>query len=515
MDLRTAGLSDDAAAEAIRTVTLDVPELFMSRYFTDDKGEALRMKQFQVDYMEAFLDPAITKLLVMMPAGHSKTTTTRFLCAYVIARNPNVRIMSIMNNATDAEMNLGALERALEDPDSLLTQEHGPFKSARNWKATQFSVAKRTIDDKDPTFAAYGTGSNVFGHRADIVICDDIVTLENSGPGVSDMQRQKIHDWFFQGVMAVPPPGGKVVVIGTAADLRDLHHELQKPQHGFKVIKLQAIIDDDEKEVLWPERYPYQWLDDQRESDFTAFMKRYQNEALDESTLRFTAENLERCKDYTRKWGEITQAMRDDNRTTVIVSLDPASGQSRRAKYCGICVLAFDPKKPEPRRYDVLEIWHDRMLFDDLVDEFIRLVNKYGARLGVIENNAAQQWLLQSRVLRAFRESGHRVEGFHTSGEKKVDPDTGLDSLAPITQARLITFPYGDERSRRAVDEFFVQEAIPSPQSKTTDRLMALWFAVHKARELGRSGWRVIPRKLPVWARARSVLARPDYGKTA
>ena len=49
------------------------------------------------------LDPSITKLLVEWPADHSKTTSTRFLCAYIITRNPNIRIMNIMNNATDAE----------------------------------------------------------------------------------------------------------------------------------------------------------------------------------------------------------------------------------------------------------------------------------------------------------------------------------------------------------------------------------------------------------------------------
>lgn len=494
-----AQISEEMARSAVVKATAAYPPLFVSRYFTDERGQPVRIKPFHIEWLEAALDPAVRYLYIEAAATHGKSTVmSRWLPTILLSRDPNVRIMHIMQNATDAEQNLVAIQRQMEDPASLLVREHGPFRG-RRWTTTAFDVARRTVIDKEPSFAAYGTGSNVFGHRADWVICDDVLNLENSGPHVTERQRQQIHDWFFQGVMKVADPAGKVVVIGTPMDFRDLYAELREARHGFRVLSYPAIVDEDTREVLWPERIPYEALVAMRESDPLAFAKRMQCQALDSSSLLFPQADLDACCDLDRGIGQ-KRIGRDD----VVVAFDPSSGV--KSGWCGLAVIAFDPSEPEPRTYDVLEIVSFRRPFESddegapgQVETLIDTCLRYGARALVIERNGAHQYLLQSTKLRAFRDSGHVVEGHYTGERNKASPTVGLETLGPRIHAGRIRFPFGDEAAKAQTSSFFASEASRYPMAARTDRLMALWMAVLKAGALAARRPSVIHRPMPGW----------------
>jgi hypothetical protein len=505
------GIEEDIALEAIRETTLAYCPVFISRYFKDEKGDQLTLKEFQLKIIDAVLDPAIKRLLVLLPAGHTKTTlVSRFISTYCMVRNRNIRIMHIMNNSTDAEQNLAAIQRDLLDTKGLLHAEHGPFRGDI-WRTSDFHIAGRTIVDKEPTFAAYGTGSNVFGHRSDLIICDDILNLTNSGPQVTDAMRQSVRDWFFQGVMKVLSPEDKIVVVGTVMDFRDLYHELvNNPAHGFKVIHMKAILDEDAKEVLWPERYSYDWLWGEREADPVSFSKRYQNEAIEAAMLTFPRESIDKCRDMRRGWGQITPEMVDSGHTVVIDGFDPTSGQTGRSKWCGFAAVAFNPTEPHPRELYVLELQHFRAPFDEQIDFLIEKHLSYKARATVIEFNGAHQYLGQSRRLQEFKESGHVVMGHYTDVKNKPDPTVGLPNMAEIIKATRLHFPYGDEESRRTLAYFFNEEFGKHPMSPTTDGIMALWFCVYVIDKLyGRYNRGVVRKPIPFWAR-RAGLPTPD-----
>jgi hypothetical protein len=520
-------IAPEIARTAARNACLAYPPLFLTTYFKDSKSQPLTFEDYHLEIIDALTNEDIRRILILVPADHAKTTIARFCMTYKAVKDRNIRMMNIMNNATDAVQNLVAIERELEDPKSDLVNDFGQLKGD-TWKTTEFNIAGRTIKDKEPTLAAYGTGSNVFGHRADLIVCDDLLNLENSGPQVTDETRKQLHDWFFQGVLKAAGSEGKVVVIGTVMDFRDLYHELgglndpahkhetswYHPKHKFHVIRMKALIDEETETVLWPARNPYSFLAAERDSDMTAFMKRYQNVAIESALLTFDEERARMCLNRSRNWGEVTKEMQDGGFTTAMVTFDPTSGRSRKSKWCGLVVGAYNPKQEPPRKFYVLEIFHFRALLEETdenvakgtlgqADYLIDRAETYEAARIVIEANAAHDYAYNSLRLRKYRDAGHIVEPHYTTAENKYDPDMGVASISAITNALLIDFPYGDVRARREMDDFFAKELLPHPMSDTTDRLMALWFFILKANEYSERRFKVVLKKLPHWAGGR------------
>src|SRR3990167_10517111 len=104
MSVATASsIGIEAVSEVISKATLAYAPLFISRYFKGSKGEDIRLKEFQLQWIEAVLDPSIDKLLLIAPATHAKTTiVSRFITTYLMSCDPNTRIMHLMQKATDA-----------------------------------------------------------------------------------------------------------------------------------------------------------------------------------------------------------------------------------------------------------------------------------------------------------------------------------------------------------------------------------------------------------------------------
>jgi hypothetical protein len=521
------GIGAKVAQSAIRSAALAYPPLFHTRYFSDSKGLPLTFEQFHLDMMEAIDDDTMKRVLILVPADHAKTTIARFSLTRKAVRDRNIRMMNIMNNATDAIQNLVAIERELEDKKSLLYEDFGDLRGDL-WQTTQFNIAGRTIKDKEPTLAAYGTGSNVFGHRSDFVLCDDLLNLENSGPQVTDETRRALHDWFFQGVLKVAGADGKVVVIGTVMDFRDLYHELgdlnnpahrgqthwYHPKHGFHVIRMKALIDEEQETVLWPALNPFSFLVAERESDLTAFMKRYQNEAIESAQLTFAEDRARMCLNRSRGWGEITQQMRDEGATRVYVTFDPSAKRGSKTSYPAVCIGAFNPNAEPPRKFYILELFRHPALLEETAenialgrlgqtDVLMERYEHYNAAKLVIEENNHGAYVSQTTRFRAWA-PGHIVVP-HQTGANKNDPEIGVASMASIANALLFDFPYGDAQSRTAMDDFFAKELLPHPMGQTTDRIMALWFFVLHASASAEPRFKVVKRMLPRWAQGAGV----------
>lgn len=432
--------------------------------------------------------------LVLYPQGHGKSTLiTQLLPILEIIRNPDIRIVGILKNDDEAGGAIASV-RAEFEANELLIEDYGPFKPmdgdpAHPWKADWISTIQRKRVGKEPAYAVFGSGAkNVLGHRSDWVICDDVVTEKNSA---TPEQREKMLVWFKEAVSTSPEKvrageiAGRITVVGTKFHPKDLYSTIEKmtDRNGnarYKVQLEDAIADEAEQRTLWPERWSWDDLMDEKQTLGTlSFNKRYRNRPVDESMQPFREAYIfgegdhTGCLDHHRSIGDFEPDWR------IFQALDPAVGSTKNAKFVGHVVFGIPQEEPSLRY--LIEINREQLTLPQQVDLLISTHMKYtNMVLTVIETNSYQKGLEQA-VQDAMERMGItlRVEG-HTTGINKLDPEIGLHSLSPLLENGKLRFPWRDPESRRK-SGLLIQEFVEYPFFAYTDLMMATWFGNLKA----------------------------------
>jgi hypothetical protein len=219
-----------------------------------------------------------------------------------------------------------------------------------------------------------------------------------------------------------------------------------------------------------------------------------QNFCVDPETLTFRREwfygrdgdpTLPGCLDWNRTLDELPEG--DGAPTWSKASgYDPAYREKDEGSWCAYAEVGFDRKSADPRAYLVTDLWRGRM---DVMSQEAFLGDRVeGRHLAIlhIEDNAAQQWLLQLPRIKSLVLSGFRIEGHNTNVRTKYDPETGLPAMAGRIKGGKVRFPYGDQRSRQWSD-LIIGEFLAYPQGATKDMMMALWMAILAAEKVVRA----------------------------
>lgn len=473
-----------------KQMLLDNPELFVLWYFRD-KIKALE------DFHLRLIKTATTEVrsLILYPAGHGKTTlVSTCLPIWAICRDPNTRVAIIAKNEMDSRGIMRAIQSELLSNEDLI-RDFGPFVSnepAKAWTIDRIDIAKRTIRAKEGSIQIYGSKGNVLGKRFDWVICDDVVTEKNSA---TPEQRAGMREWFNLGVETMPEfPDSRLTVVGTLFDPEDLYHDLrdlvypETQEQIYTVQREDAIVDEDNKVALWKSRWTWDRLMAQKAKMGTLdFNKRYRNIAVDKSRIIFLEEYIRGgtigkltfpgCLDPSFCVGDYADNWRR------IGGFDPALGVSKIAKFCAHLTLGVGSCAKHERCYWVIDLIRDQLTLPQQVDTIIQQHQKYDLYATVIEVNGYQLGLEQAVKLK-LEEEGHAYNIFphHTTRNTKPDPEIGIGGMQAMVENGMLHIPWGDVHSRRVMGQL-VDEMVQYPGGKTTDTVMALWFAWKQAQE--------------------------------
>ena len=180
--------------EAKETLLSD-PALFISHYFSH------RIEGLEDFHLRLILNATLQQRgLILYPAQHGKTTLgSTLLPIWALCREPNIQIGLIGKNEAESTSIMLSIQAELATNRALI-EDFGDFKPGpddnKPWALQKMSVAQRQSNAKEPTIAAFGSGSRgVLGHRTHWTICDDVITEKNSG---SPEQRASIKQWFMQ-----------------------------------------------------------------------------------------------------------------------------------------------------------------------------------------------------------------------------------------------------------------------------------------------------------------------------
>jgi hypothetical protein len=193
------------------------------------------------------------RLLLMVFRDAGKSTLVGLYCAWLLARDSDLRILVLSAESTLATKLTRNVRRIIERHP--MTKHLVPDRREQ-WASDQLTV-KRRLHHRDPSLLARGIGGNITGSRADIVICDDVeVPNTADSPDKRAELRERLRETGF-----VLVPGGTHLYIGTphsyysiyAAEARAEVGETAPFLDGFSRLVLPLL--DEEGRSRWPERF--------------------------------------------------------------------------------------------------------------------------------------------------------------------------------------------------------------------------------------------------------------------
>jgi hypothetical protein len=458
-----------------------------------------------------------------LPAQHGKTTTVRHWLIYVMCREPQISTVYIEKNETTARGAARAIAAILETNDNLI-HDYGEFKSGQ-WSTEAIIIRQRPETCQWPTIAFYGAGgSAALGKRANICIVDDPVTSDNSS---NEGDRQRLYDWYGEQPATIPTPLpikrqqylSKIFLIGTTFHMDDLFHRVLA-KGGYKHLYLKAV--DENGECLAPNRFCWrdtealkrsaddnpadarllqriaqghvtnlwQW---KKDNSTGAFLKRYQNQIVDKDTQKFPREWFDGgadddelappggypgCLDEEHELGE----ERKDG-WVYVTGVDPASGTGGSNTVRFSCVTLGCDMKNDPNLIYLVELDYGQqpMVSDNpgresQVDIVLRHVKRYGSRVVLERNNVQGVWAQAIQQEARRRGMIVNISGHFTTDVKRIDPNLGIEAMAPMVENGFFRVPVKRPSDRRKTEDL-IEEFVYWGVFATDDILMGTWFA--------------------------------------
>jgi transposase-like protein len=456
--------------------------LYFSGLECFDCGVHHETPKFHLEMMQAITDPTIKRLMINMPPGHSKSTIgTVKSTVYELCKDPNSMTAIVSKSQKLAEKFLYSIAKYLTDPGLYadtpqnLIEDWGPFKSeGEPWSNNRLYIAGRQSAEKDPSVAAFGVGGHIYGIRAHRMIMDDVADLENQAnvERVTEMLK-----WCTQEAGSRVGRHGKLIFIGTRVSAGDIYSQLQALP-GYHVLRYPCILDEDTKDTLWPDHYPYEAADLQRNSMTSdQWQLVYQNVDTPGFGASFPPEVVEGVRDHERSFGHY------DSNWALVAGLDLA-GAGAQSGYTAMVLLGLDWRTGETHLVDYINV--KQMKAPQLKEQILDWAEKFPQLRELrVEVNGLQAQIVQYdvEIMQRLAMKGIRVVPHITSHRNKWDPQFGVESMAPMFYNKVITTPaatVGDRNRLRVWEE----QLTGFPMARHSDLVMATWFASLGVREM-------------------------------
>jgi len=525
-----AEAKEDAKNKSVKALGIAKDEISFPQFseiFLDQK--VFPHHQDWIDLLEgrepSWLHPSMkyeqgqqSRLLINVPPEHAKSTViTVNYSTYRIALNPNVRIIVVSKTLLKAREFVYAIKQRLSHPRWLKLQttygpEGGWKDDSDTWRVDTVYLGSdaRNSSEKDPTLQALGMGGQIYGARADLIILDDCITTANAH------EYEKQIDWLQKEVITRLGKNGKLLIVGTRIAATDFYRELREPKYWsggkcpFTYMGMPAVLEYDEDPAKWVTLWaksdaPWDGDEDIPDEDGlypkwdgkTLQRRRgevtpstwalvYQQEDVEEDSI-FPPALIQACIKGTRRRGPLKQGA-VGHPTAVegytIIGFDPAM-----AGNAAFVVITFNRADGKIYVLDCINMSEPNpQKIRNTIEE---LVGRYKPQEFRVEINAHQKAYSLDEDLRQWLATyGVRLEAHHTN-KNKWDTNFGVASMSMLFG----TMRDGKFQGNNTIElpstsdseglKSLVQQLITWKANTRgkTDCVMALWFAVLRARE--------------------------------
>jgi predicted phage terminase large subunit-like protein len=243
----------------------------------------------------------IKERLMLVSRGHFKTTVDEADIIQWILLEPNVRILIMSGKAEIVEGMIKNIKGHFQENEKLraLFPELCPPADKDFGNTTQFTIPGRTRRFREPTVLATAGESVKAGLHFDVIKGDDLVNEVNTN--TIDLIRKTTQRWTY--TAPIVEPYGYRDLIGTPYAETDLYANRRKRNKNLKTFFLPVwTVKDQYKEhlrnggkllpemvsITFPERFGFDWLNDQRLADNYIFNCQYLLDPVPEYEATFT-----------------------------------------------------------------------------------------------------------------------------------------------------------------------------------------------------------------------------------
>lgn len=368
--------------------------------------------------------------LLLMPRDHMKSALVAYRVAQRIAKDPCVRVVYLSSTSLLAEKQLKFIKDIIEsDRFKFYWPQHVNENEIdrERWTNTEISVdhPDRKVEGvRDPTVIIGGMTTSLTGLHADVIVCDDIVVMENA---YTNEGREKVGRQYSL-LASIAGVDAEQWVVGTRYHPLDLYGDmLSMEQEVFdiegNIVDRTPVFEvwqepvenrgDGTGEFLWPrqQRADGKWfgfdmriLAEKRAlyRDQNQFRAQYYNDpnlggegAIDGSLFQY----------YDKKFLVRSDGFWffKDRRLNVFAAMDFAYSRSKRADYTAIVVIGIDYERNvyilEIRRFKTTSI-------SDYYKELLECYVTWGFRKLRAEATSAQEAIVDELRNQYIRPNG-------------------------------------------------------------------------------------------------------------
>lgn len=308
------------------------------------------------------------KIMFFLPPQHGKSLhNTIHFSAFYLIKNPCSKIIIGAYNQNFANF-FSRKIRALTERNIVLSKDR---VAVTDWETNVGGYLK-----------VVGVGSGVTGYGADLIIIDD--PIKNREEANSKVYREKVWNWWTDSISTRAHPKTSYIFTMTRWHQDDLAGRILENEKDWIVVTLPALAEDEndlldrnEGEALWPERYPREYLLQQMEYSPSTFQALYQQRPSAVAGSIFLME-----------WWDYYKEL--PNFEFIVQSWDTAF-KKHQENDRSVCTTWGITKTS----YFLIDCWFGRLEFPLLKKMVVSLSDKYKPHLILFEDAASGQSLIQ------------------------------------------------------------------------------------------------------------------------
>lgn len=358
--------------------------------------------------------------LLLLPRDHMKSALVAFRVAWVLTKDPTLRVLYISSTSGLAVKQLGFIKSILTSPTyRRYWPEHVNSDEGKREKWTEGEICldhpkRREHLIRDPSVFTGGLTTSLTGFHCDVAVLDDVVVFENA---YTEEGREKVRRQYSL-LSSIEGAEAEEWIVGTRYHPRDLYNDLQEKvveeydDSTGEIINSEPLYEVYQAQVedrgdgtgnfLWPRqrRHDGKWfgfntqiLATKRAQylDKTQYRAQYYNDPTDPDNRPIDYDKFQYFDPNFLIQRSGTWYYKD-KRLNLSAAIDFAFSTKRKADFTTIVVIGVD----EENNIYVLDI--SRLKTDKISDyykELMKLLNVWSFRKLRAECTAAQAAIVQ------------------------------------------------------------------------------------------------------------------------